>query len=365
MKRLMKFLTPWLILLAALSVAYADDAVFKVGVTARDFVPDEPYDWRGAKTHAIRATIWYPAAAGAREETQWIGPPVVPFFSAGSAARDAELAAGPRRPLVLLSHGFGGAASDLAWLGAGLAARGFIAVAINHPGNNALEDYTAEAYSLMWLRAVDLSAVIDALLDDKTFGNQIDPTRIGAAGHSFGGYTVIAIAGGITDPMRLQTFCRSPASDALCASSPQASKMRQASLERLGSDPDFQQRYNRAGNSYRDERVRAVFAMAPGPAPVFIPDSLNKILIPVAIVTGDVDEIAPPGSGAEALGKAIPHATVTMFPHAGHFVFFGTCTAVGRVFIRAACSDPEGNDRDAVHAETIRLAFDFFTANLR
>src|SRR5258707_11657816 len=74
----------------------------------RDFIPTEPYDWRGPKTHALRAMMWYPAAADAREEPQWIGPPIVPFLSAGSAARDAAPAAGPRRPLILLSHGAGG-----------------------------------------------------------------------------------------------------------------------------------------------------------------------------------------------------------------------------------------------------------------
>jgi len=36
-----------------------------------------------------------------------------------------------------------------------------------------------------------------------------------------------------------------------------------------------------------------------------------------------------------------------------------------RVVLRAGCGDPDGTDRDAVHVETIRLALDFFTANLR
>jgi predicted dienelactone hydrolase len=67
-----------------------------------------------------------------------------------------------------------------------------------------------EGFSLWWLRAVDLSAVVDAVLDDKTFGSQIDPAHIGAAGHSLGGYTVIAVAGGITEPARLQAFCAHP-----------------------------------------------------------------------------------------------------------------------------------------------------------
>jgi len=360
----MRLLAAALIFLVAVNVARAD-AVFKVGVTTRDFIPAEPYDWRGAKTHALRAMVWYPAAADAREEPQWIGPPIVPFVSAGSAARDVPPASGPRRPLILLSHGSGGMASGLAWLGTALAAHGFIAVAVNHPGNNALENYTVEGFSLWWLRAVDLSAVIGAVLDDKSFGSRIDPAHIGAAGHSLGGYTVIAVAGGISEPVRLQAFCRSPAADALCKPPPADSDMRQKRLARLSSDPDFRQRYSKADNSYRDERVRAVFAMAPGLGPVFTPDSLGKISIPVAIVTGSADEIAPPTSGAEALVKAIPHATLKLFPQAGHFVFLGTCTTVGRVFVRIGCSDPGGTDRDAVHAETIRLALDFFTANLR
>jgi predicted dienelactone hydrolase len=105
--------------------------------------------------------------------------------------------------------------------------------------------------------------------------------------------------------------------------------MRQKRLARLSSDPDFRQRYGEAHNSYRDERVRAVFAMAPRPGPVFTPESLGNISIPVAIVTGRADDTAPPTSGAEALAKAIPHATLKLFPQAGHYVFWGTCTTVG------------------------------------
>ena len=85
------------------------------------------------------------------------------------------------------------------------------------------------------------------MLDDKTFGSQIDPARIGAAGHSAGGYTVIAVAGGITDPAQLQAFCRSPVADASCKPPPEISDMRQKSLARLSSDPDFRQRYSEAG----------------------------------------------------------------------------------------------------------------------
>lgn len=353
-----------LILLAAVSAAHAG-AASKVGVTTRDFVPAEPFDWRGARTHVLRVTIWYPAASDAREETQWIGPRIVPFFNAGSAARDAAPAAGARRPLILLSHGNGGTALQFGWLGAALAAHGFVVVAPNHPGNNALEDYTVEGFSLWWLRAVDLGAVIDAMLADETFGSRIDPRQIGAVGHSLGGYTVIAVAGGITNPAQLEAFCRSAAADISCKPPPPASEMRRNANARLISDPDFRQRYEKGGQSYRDERIRAVFAMAPGPGPVFTPESLDHISIPVGIVAGSADEVIPPAAAAEALAKAIPHATLKLFPHAGHFVFADNCTRLGGLVFRTSCYDPDGSDREAVHAETIALSLEFFAATLR
>src|SRR3978361_637007 len=104
--RRMRFPAISLLLLALVDPACAEP-VFKVGVTTRDFVPSEPYDWRGAATHALRATIWYPAVPDAKQEPQWIGPRCVPFFSVGKAAPDAAPAAGSRHPLILLSHGNG------------------------------------------------------------------------------------------------------------------------------------------------------------------------------------------------------------------------------------------------------------------
>src|SRR5438132_14431636 len=71
--RRMRLLSLALILLAVADVAHAE-AVFKVGAVTRDFVPAGPYDSRGARTHVLRAMIWYPVAADAREEPQWIGP---------------------------------------------------------------------------------------------------------------------------------------------------------------------------------------------------------------------------------------------------------------------------------------------------
>ena len=94
----------------------------------------------------------------------------------------------------------------MAWFGCTLAANGYIAVAVNHPGNNGAEGYTVLGFSTWWERARDLSTVIDAMLADPAFGSRIDARRIGAAGFSLCGYTVIEIAGGITVPADFTAF---------------------------------------------------------------------------------------------------------------------------------------------------------------
>ena len=177
------------------------DHLYKVGIAHRRFSPAGPYDWRDARMHALSAIVWYPAAATASEAPQWIGADSSPLARAGSAAADADLAsAAAKFPLIVISHGTGGSASAMAWLGTRLAAHGYFAVAINHPGNNALEPYTVRGFTLFWKRAGDLSRAIDGMLADPRFGPHIDARRIGAAGFSLGGYTMIEIAGGEAPP---------------------------------------------------------------------------------------------------------------------------------------------------------------------
>jgi predicted dienelactone hydrolase len=57
-----------------------------------------------------------------------------------------------------------------------------------------MEPYTVQGFTLWWERAKDLSTVLDDVLADPDFGPHIDRRRIGAAGFSLGGYTVIEFA---------------------------------------------------------------------------------------------------------------------------------------------------------------------------
>src|SRR5215471_6058370 len=213
-------------------------ASFRVGMAFRSYTPKEPYNWRGAKTHALPTTIWYPAADSAVEQPLQV--PGLNIFVLGSVARNADLAVTPLKfPLILLSHGTGGTALSLAWFGTALAAHGYIVAGVNHPGNNAAEPYTVEGFSTWWERARDLREVIDALLNDSTFGSRIDTSRVGAAGFSLGGYTMIEIAGGITDPATFIDFCASPKADGICTSPPEFPTLIEDFKKLAKENPEF------------------------------------------------------------------------------------------------------------------------------
>lgn len=342
---------------------------YKVGITQRAFSPAADYNWRGAQTHALITTVWYPAGSAADERPQWLGNPQAPFARLGKAAPDAALAQSPARfPLIVLSHGTGGSALMMAWLGTELAAHGYIAAAVNHPGNNALEAYTTEGFLLWWERAKDLSNVVDQMLADKTFGSQIDPKRIGAAGFSLGGYTMIEIAGGITQPSLYRDFCKSQQADGLCVSPPEFPGLVEKfeKIEELSAnDPEMQASLRRASDSFHDPRVRAVFAMAPALGVGFRPDSLDKISIPVAIVAGTADKNVPIASSAQVFAKHIPHAQLSLLPGVGHYTFLAACADQGKKSRPDLCVDDAGIDREAIHAKTVDLAVHFLSIHLR
>ena len=189
---------------------------------------------------------------------------------------------------------------------------------------------------MWWERARDLSAVIDGMLSDPTFMPRIDRQRIGAAGFSLGGYTMIAIARGITSLAHYQEFCASAQADISCQSPPEFGDLRAKAKALADSDAAYRSALAGDSRSYRDARVRAMFAMAPALGPAFLPESLERIEIPVAIVAGAADTIAPVGSNARCDAAHMRQGELTIFPgNVGHYVFTVDCTSAGRATVPA------------------------------
>jgi predicted dienelactone hydrolase len=114
--------------------------------------------------------------------------------------------AGKRHPLVVLSPGFKRPRAELMSLSEDLASHGYLVALVDHTYENVATTFpdgrvtgcdACGSYNLpFWAkltqgRATDVSFVLDQLTHSKTWAGQIDPNRIGMAGHSVGGTSAI------------------------------------------------------------------------------------------------------------------------------------------------------------------------------
>jgi predicted dienelactone hydrolase len=152
----------------------------------------------------VPVDIWYPAAPdGHGERSVYELFPGIGFTA--TAETDVAVAAG-RHPLVVWTHGRTGTRTTYVLLCEALAARGFMVAALEHAGDAladwilgaAVDDATNEIN-----RVADVRFVLDELFDAEspfaTITAHIDADRVAVAGHSYGGFTALALVGG-TDP---------------------------------------------------------------------------------------------------------------------------------------------------------------------
>ena len=339
---------------------------FHAGVRTLDVQPAGERNWRGSTASVLHCTLWYPADASATETPQEFAPPgLPPLFHAGTAASGAPLAhSAGKLPLVVLSHGLGGSADQFGWLAPALARRGYLVLGVNHPGNNTLEPYTPEGALLWGERAQDVSDVIDGILGNASFGSHVDASRIGAVGYSLGSETVLALAGAQVDQQRFFDYCLTHPSAQTCGipSVNNANTPDQLLAAVRASNADA---LAHQGESHRDARIRAVFAMAPPLGQAFAADSFSYVNVPVTLIAGTADTLAPPQSNAEQFAAWMPRAKVAVLKNVGHYTFLDTCTPEGTAAAPQFCQDAPAVDRNAVHEKTVGMALTFFDTNLR
>jgi dienelactone hydrolase len=172
-----------------------------------------------ARDRALPVEVWYPAQdrhAGqdlaADTQDQYRPAPMAPPVSQ-EAVRDAEMHAG-RFPVIVFSHGWGGHRRQSTHLCTHLASHGYVVASVDHTGNTILdmmqlfmevrsgqrpdvEEALAMVGGFAENRPADVSFVLDRLLAGEAgpAAEALDPDRIGASGHSFGGWTTLHVAG--------------------------------------------------------------------------------------------------------------------------------------------------------------------------
>jgi len=332
-----------------------------VGVSFISFADSKRTAWESNAPRPLETVLWFPAETGTPTEDWRAG-----FLLAGPHAFHASLPKTPQKfPLILLSHGTGGSAQSMAWFARGLAEAGYIVAAVNHHGNTAVEPkYLPQGFALWWERARDLSVLLDKLIADPAFGPRIDMNRVGVAGFSLGGYTALMLAGARTDYAQWQHYCDKAPSDSSCKLTAEADFGMDKMKRVLDTDARARASLARAGDNYRDERVRAAFAMAPVLALAFDKASLAHISIPVSMLVGENDDQAPPLSNAALLATQIPMAQLHEIKNGTHYMFIARCTLLGKVLHFQICTDPWTLTRSQVHHDTVAQAVAFFSVKL-
>ncbi len=205
-----------------------------------------------------------------------------------------------RVPLVVFSHGIGGSREGYSYIGKYLAANGMAALHLQHAGSdrnlwfgnplqmvNRLQNAAKESEAID--RAKDVSFALDKVLAEASLGQRLDPSRIAAAGHSYGANTTLLVSG--------------------------------ARVQREGRTLD-----------YTDPRIKASVIIS---APPFYGEGnpgaiLGGIVIPTLHITSTGDEIKIPGYYSslqdrvavyEAVGSVKASKALAVFKEGSHSMF--------------------------------------------
>lgn len=327
----------------AFSPAYATD-VYQTGMSELRIAD---------AARPLEGFLWYPtddasATIRAHGNAVWEAIRVIP---------GADMADGPR-PLVLLSHGMFGNARNQAWFASALTAQGYIVAAIDHPGTSTFSRDPDQRRAL-WERPGDISRTLDHLLAMDGVGAQIDPDRIYMAGHSLGGWTALALAGGLFEAERMDAFCEAGPDDLVCG------------IVAAWDVAVTPQDRAAMGQDLSDPRFSAIASFDLGGTQFFTPDSLGGIETPMMVIGAS---IANSGIDLDVESRALivmlPAGTLYLEPAGlAHFDFLGVCTPQAMEILLEeepddvmVCEDGIG-ERRAEHAMIVDAVTAFFEAN--
>ncbi|QAS51503.1 alpha/beta hydrolase family protein [Halobacillus litoralis] len=254
--------------------------------------------------------VMYPTRTPEKEE--FIGP-----YSL-NVAKDAK----PQDdvfPLVVISHGTGGTPLVYRTLARHLVQNGFIVAMPEHPYNNIHDNQLENSVTLLESRPGNITQTIDWFKGDDLFKNNVNFDDISIIGHSMGGYTAIAATGGIPTTLPWETDNQVPEVIDLKV----------------------------------EERIKKVILLAPALGWFRNEGALEKLNLPILMMTGERDEITP-YFHAEILLKGVGNTEKIesrTIDDAGHFSFLSPFPKEMKKSSFPPSQDPAGFDRELFHQE--------------
>ncbi len=241
-----------------------------------------------------------------RAEVLYLGP-----FSL--KAKAAAPIASEQYPLVIISHGTGG--NHIAYLSIAqfLAERGYVVAMLQHYKNHYLDNSLENTDENLIYRPRHISLAVDTLKDNSFFSSHLDEEQTAIIGHSMGGYTGLAIAGG------------------------QVSNEAKKSIE-----------------TKKDQRVKALVLLAPATFWFAKPGSLKDVNIPILLFSAEHDAPLPP-NWHQTYSKVVldqvkeKYIDFRYIENSGHFSFLSPFPEVLKTPGFLPATDPEGFDRPEFH----------------
>ncbi|CAD0230989.1 MULTISPECIES: alpha/beta hydrolase [Planktothrix] len=193
-------------------------------------------------------------------------------------------------PVIVISHGLGSDRTTFKYLAEHLASHGYFVAVPEHletsadglanflqgnaqpPGADAFVD-----------RPLDITYVLN-LLEEKAkksaFSSDLLLDNVGVIGQSYGGYTALAVGGATFNTNRINQECAKVADQQLTLNISVLLQCQATSIANKGYD-------------LQDKRVKAVIAVNPITSVVFGQEGMSQIKIPVLMIGGSDDYVAP------------------------------------------------------------------------
>lgn len=194
---------------------------------------------------------------------------------------------GEKIPVIVASHGLASNRQHFTKIAQHLASYGYVVAVPEHVGSDynhfmdMLEGLNDDIFDLSAFvdRPKDVSYLLDELerRNEREFQAKLDLERVGVLGHSFGGYTALALAGAEIDFEQLEKDCDRT------VRAPNLSLLLQCQALKLP----------RQNYDFRDERVQVIMAVNPVNSSIFGERGLSKVEIPVLFGSGSRDPATP------------------------------------------------------------------------
>ncbi|MEK3949119.1 alpha/beta fold hydrolase [Paenibacillus sp. FSL H7-0703] len=269
-------------------------------------------------------TVMYPADEP--EQIERLGPYQLEL------AREAEPSEG-RFPLVIISHGTGSTPLVYRILAQHLARNGFIVGIPEHPFNNRNDNSLEGTAQNLIYRPRHLNMSTDWFFDSMLFKDKLIQNAVSLIGHSMGGYTALAAAGGVPTSFPHET-------------------------------PDGKPQLIEATPNHR---VKCLVLLAPASVWFRTEGSLRAVNLPILMMDAEKDQYTP-SLHARIILDGVPDPKKVQYKtvkNAGHFSFLSPFPESMRTPAFLPSQDPPGFDREHFHRKLNADILDFLCTHTR